>query len=93
MFITPRLSRLIVHSDVHNIHPRHAFLVVPDQLSRSKSEPDLTAAAGADSIDEPCTFFHKSFYGGLELTECGMRCSVEAPRCFVSPVRVPANQS
>ncbi|KAI0035350.1 hypothetical protein K488DRAFT_83186 [Vararia minispora EC-137] len=41
------------YSDVHNIHPRHAFLIMPDRPLRSKGEPALKSFPGADNVDEP----------------------------------------
>ncbi|KAI0319978.1 hypothetical protein OF83DRAFT_1107303 [Amylostereum chailletii] len=40
-------------SDVHNIHPLHAFLVMPDQLARSKSVPELGMVSSSfDTAEE-----------------------------------------
>ncbi|EIM86861.1 uncharacterized protein STEHIDRAFT_97694 [Stereum hirsutum FP-91666 SS1] len=48
------------YNDVHNIHPVHAFLAMPDKPARSRSVPDLMsqgsngdASAFFDAADEP----------------------------------------
>ncbi|EIW79145.1 hypothetical protein CONPUDRAFT_145278 [Coniophora puteana RWD-64-598 SS2] len=45
---------LACYSQVHDIHPSHAFLVVQDRPSRSRSEPDFSQSAAArEGVDEP----------------------------------------
>ncbi len=41
---------------VHNVHPSHAFLVVPDKESSTRSEPDMFPpfVEPPDPSDEEC---------------------------------------
>src|SRR5258705_6496928 len=47
-------------SDVHNIHPIHPFLVMPNRPARPRSGPELLSNfvtyESIDAADEPCEF-------------------------------------
>lgn len=42
------------HSQVHELHPSHAFLTVPDRPVRTSSEPDFLSPVQPDSNEEQC---------------------------------------
>lgn len=43
-----------IFSQVHEIHPSHAFLVVPDKLPRSRSEPHNMMSAYGEACMSFC---------------------------------------
>lgn len=45
------------YSQVHELHPSHAFLAVPDRPTRSNSEPDYISPVPPDSNEEQCKPF------------------------------------
>jgi hypothetical protein len=49
------LSRL---RQVHDLHPSHAFLVMPDKPARSLSDPDFYQNTAVDPGDEECELIH-----------------------------------
>ena len=51
-----RCQYLHLSSQVHDIHPSHAFLVVPDKPARSRSEPELLPPIPLDP-SEQCKYF------------------------------------
>lgn len=71
-------------SQVHEIHPSHAFLVVPEHPLRVRSEPDLIDLAntlGDDGLGEQCnpliTISFHSFLTNvlIALTHPGVKCT------------------
>jgi len=53
-FVFPIFILILFHSQVHDIHPSHPFILVPDKPKRSTSEPDFMASQQFDSGDEQC---------------------------------------
>ncbi|KZP21090.1 hypothetical protein FIBSPDRAFT_861001 [Athelia psychrophila] len=51
------------YSQVHEIHPSHAFLHIPDKLIRSRSEPSLQPPLPIDPTDE------------ISMTHPGVKCA------------------
>jgi hypothetical protein len=45
---------ILSFSQVHEIHPSHAFLVVTDKPARSRSEPDMHPPLLVDHGSEQC---------------------------------------
>jgi hypothetical protein len=56
-----RCNYLRRFSQVHEIHPSHAFLIVPDKPARSRSEPDLISHLPLDASDEQCKNFEFAY--------------------------------
>jgi hypothetical protein len=52
---------LMDRSQVHDIHPRHTFLLVPEKQQRSRSEPDLLNGTSSDFNEERCTYLYRVF--------------------------------
>jgi hypothetical protein len=50
-----RCQYLGLYSQVHDIHPSHAFLVVPDKPARSRCEPEPLPSIPLDP-SEQCKF-------------------------------------
>lgn len=48
------LLTITCSSQVHEIHPSHAFLAVPDKPARSRSEPDPLPTLPIYPTDEQC---------------------------------------
>lgn len=48
------ITILTENSQVHELHPSHAFLTVPDRPVRSHSEPDFIPNPLPDQNDEQC---------------------------------------
>ena len=85
------LTNCCVSSQVHDIHPAHAFLLVLEKPARSKGEPEYlpTTVTMQDTNEEQCTLPASSrFY----LTRVLLR-SHEAPRCQVRTVCTHLHES
>jgi len=48
------LILILSYSQVHDIHPSHPFILVPDKPKRLISEPDFMANQQFDAGDEQC---------------------------------------
>lgn len=58
-FVPSVRTHALIHpnSQVHDIHPSHPFIIVPDKPKRAISEPDFMASQQFDSGEEQCKFF------------------------------------
>ncbi|OSX64438.1 hypothetical protein POSPLADRAFT_1138078 [Postia placenta MAD-698-R-SB12] len=62
------------YSQVHEIHPSHAFLVVPDKLPRSRSEPhNMMSAYGEASLKHPGV---KCFHCMQDIVGARFHCAI-----------------
>jgi len=81
--VFPSFILILFHSQVHDIHPSHPFILVPDKPKRSTSEPDFMASQQFDSGDEQCRGSpHKDTFRPVTL----FSFSYEASRSTVLPV-------
>lgn len=77
------------YSQVHDLHPSHAFFIVPDKPVRTRSDPDILLPMFTDSNEEQC----KSLEPHLQF-DSNVVCSHEASwsqMCTVSSKIVPTS--
>lgn len=79
------LSLMPLTSQVHEIHPSHPFLSVPDQLSSVQGEADNEAPRRSlDMSGEPCKLL--SLFHGFIFVLALIPCSYAPPGCEMPPV-------